>query len=217
MLGWSGGDSTVRTCHPGMLPHESPPKGIRETQKKPFFPSVLSETSGLFQISCQVSTQRKGPLLSAILARPDPAYGAGPPSTHLPVDKAVQRDPRGPHIQGLEREQLPSAPPKRINTPGLQVPVGCGRGHAGHLLPRSCVRSAHTPRPGLHARLCAEPWDTGVTRTGPLPFRDSNFLWNRPKLDTLSTQQAQTSFTHRSHVLYPSHRCGRKRWCTYTC
>lgn len=163
-LGWSGGDSTIHTCLrvaavPRRLHMNPPPKGIREKQKKPLFPR--SSLRAVASFKCHVTlAHRKGLLLSATLVRLGPAHGASPPSTHLPIDKAVQRDPRGPHIQGLERKQLPSVSPESTNTPCLPVPVGCGRGRAGNLLPQSCSHSASTPRPWLHARLCAEPWGT---------------------------------------------------------
>lgn len=42
---------------------------------------------------------------------------ASPPSTHLPIDEAVQRDPCGPHVQGLERNSAHQAPKRNRHTP----------------------------------------------------------------------------------------------------
>lgn len=53
--------------------------------------------------------------------------------------------------------------------------------------------------------------DTGMTRTGPLPLRDSKLPCNRPKLDTFLTQQVQNYLYLWGHIC-GTHGSPQKPW-----
>lgn len=116
------------SADPG-LPHmnPSPPRGqgdMRKTETPLFLPSFLSrvgsfkvtllrDTGHSLHLSC-FPAQLAQPMVPAVWAGPS---SASPPSTHLPIDKAVQRDPCGPHIQGLERNSSHESPKRNRHTP----------------------------------------------------------------------------------------------------
>lgn len=161
-------------------------------------------------------TQRQGLPLSCILAQlvQPTVPGAwacpgstSPPCTHLPIDKAVQRDPSGPHVQSLERSSLRQfLQSDQHPLPTHPAPVGHGRGHDRNLFPQSCIHSTNTPRPLFHARPCAEHWGHGDGQSRPPALQGFQVSLEQAQNRHISNSVVTKppSFTG-SPLLYPRH------------